>query len=62
MKLEGKGVIVTGAGSGIGQAVARLFASEGAEVVTVGRTPQKLERRKLAPTRSAGGCIPTPPT
>ena len=48
MKLEGKGAIVTGAGSGIGQAVARLFASEGAEVVTVGRTPQKLERAKAS--------------
>lgn len=46
MKLRGKGAIVTGAGSGIGEAVALSFAEEGAEVVTVGRTISKLERAK----------------
>ena len=48
MRLQGKGAIVTGAGSGIGEAVARCFAEEGAAVVTVGRTPAKLERAKAA--------------
>ncbi len=48
MKLQGKGAIVTGAGSGIGEAVARCFAEEGAAVVTVGRTLAKLERAKAA--------------
>jgi 2-keto-3-deoxy-L-fuconate dehydrogenase len=33
MRFAGKRTIVTGAGSGIGEAVARLLASEGAEVV-----------------------------
>lgn len=36
--------IVTGAGSGIGEATAKKMASEGAKVVLVGRTLEKLER------------------
>jgi NAD(P)-dependent dehydrogenase (short-subunit alcohol dehydrogenase family) len=35
MRLEGKHAIVTGAGSGIGRAAARLFTDEGATVVVV---------------------------
>ena len=46
MKLQGKRVIVTGAGSGIGEAVAATFAAEGAEVVTIGRTLSKLEQAR----------------
>ena len=38
-----KVVVITGAGSGIGAASAKRFASEGASVVLVGRTREKLE-------------------
>jgi len=43
-RYSGKTVIVTGAGSGIGAATARRFAAEGANVVLVGRTREKLEQ------------------
>ena len=46
MRLEGQGAIVTGAGSGMGEAIALSLAQEGAEVVTVGRTLAKLEQAK----------------
>jgi 7-alpha-hydroxysteroid dehydrogenase len=54
--LDGRSVIVTGGGTGIGAACARLVAAEGANVTICGRT-----ERKLAVTvdsvRSAGGAI-----
>ena len=42
-KFEGKTVIVTGAGSGIGRATAERFAAEGANVVLAGRRARKLQ-------------------
>ena len=42
-RFVGKTVIVTGAGTGIGEAVARRFAAEGANLVLVGRRKEKLE-------------------
>ena len=38
--LDGKVVVITGAGSGVGRASARLFASEGARVVCADLRPQ----------------------
>ena len=43
-RFSGKTVLITGAGSGIGEATAVRFANEGANVVLVGRTREKLER------------------
>jgi 2-keto-3-deoxy-L-fuconate dehydrogenase len=40
--LAGKRILVTGAGSGIGRAAARLFAERGAELILVGRRLEPL--------------------
>lgn len=42
-KLAGKIAVVTGGGSGIGLATAKLFAQEGAKVVIVGRSKSSLD-------------------
>jgi len=43
MRLEGKVAIVSGGGTGIGAATARVFAREGAKVVVTGRRAEPLE-------------------
>jgi len=42
-QLDGKIAVVTGGGTGIGLAIAERFASEGAEVIIVGRREAVLE-------------------
>lgn len=44
MRFEETIAVVTGAGSGIGEATAKQLANEGAKVILVGRTKEKLER------------------
>ena len=43
-KLDGKVTWITGAGSGIGEAVAERFGAEGATVVVTGRRKDRLEQ------------------
>lgn len=43
MRLDGKVAIVTGGGTGIGAAVVRRFAAEGASVVVTGRRPGPIQ-------------------
>ncbi len=53
-RFEGRSVLVTGAGRGIGQATAERFASEGADVTLVGRSPDPLNAVAEG-IRAAGG-------
>jgi NAD(P)-dependent dehydrogenase (short-subunit alcohol dehydrogenase family) len=54
--LAGQVAIVTGAGAGIGQAIARLFAAEGARVVVADLSPAAGEATAAA-IRAAGGTV-----
>ncbi|TYR78611.1 SDR family oxidoreductase [Priestia megaterium] len=44
MRFENQTAVITGAGSGIGEAAAKRFAKEGANVILAGRTKEKLEK------------------
>src|SRR5581483_6156720 len=56
MRLKGKTAIITGAGSGIGQACALAFAREGARVVLVGRRRELLKQTAAQIQRDALVC------
>jgi len=53
-RLQGKVCVITGAGSGIGQATARLFAAEGARVV-VADVDDRGAKATVAGIRKSGG-------
>lgn len=52
-RLQGKSVIITGAGSGIGRAAALLFTREGAKLIAVDRT--EAVKETVDEVRKAGG-------
>jgi NAD(P)-dependent dehydrogenase (short-subunit alcohol dehydrogenase family) len=54
-RLEGKSVIITGAGSGIGRAASLLFAKEGAKLIAVDRSDSVKITEKLV--SDAGGTV-----
>jgi meso-butanediol dehydrogenase / (S,S)-butanediol dehydrogenase / diacetyl reductase len=43
MKLEGKVALITGAGSGVGAAIAQRFVADGAKICITGRRQEKLD-------------------
>jgi len=59
-RFEGKGVVVTGAAQGIGRAVARAFAAEGAGVVLIDNEADVLSTTVDA-IRAAGGNVEAVP-
>lgn len=54
MRLPGKTAIVTGFGSGMGQAIAKLFAKEGARVVAFDMNEDSVQA--VVEEMKTGGC------
>ncbi len=60
--LDGKVAIVAGGGTGIGRAISRLFAREGARVAVFGRRPEPLREVVSVITGAGGRALAAPGT
>ena len=58
MRFANKAALITGAGSGIGAATARLMAAEGAAIGVMGRTAATVERTARQVLEAKGRAIP----
>ena len=57
MKLDGQVAIITGAGRGIGRAIALAYAREGAKLVLAARSEEDLEQSVAAVTEAGGEAV-----
>ncbi len=57
MRLEGRVALITGAGSGIGDAAARLLAREGAKIAALDRANEKVQHTVLEIRQDGGEAI-----
>ncbi|HXA41890.1 MAG TPA: SDR family NAD(P)-dependent oxidoreductase [Candidatus Solibacter sp.] len=62
MKIEGAGVLVTGASRGIGEATAIELAARGARVTIAARSQPELDRVATAISAAGGTCVAVIPT
>src|SRR5215831_20536550 len=55
--LDGQAVLITGASAGIGQAIARRFLGEGADIAVVARRQERLEELASEAKRAGRRCV-----
>jgi 2-deoxy-D-gluconate 3-dehydrogenase len=60
LRLDGKTAVVTGAGRGLGQAMAKALAQAGAELVCAARTAEQIDQTVREITEAGGRAIAVP--